>query len=160
MVTKELACRAAYLALICMMAEIETVSASEQEAEPRVSYQFAQDLAPYVGVLRHGKVWLGHLDAAGNFLPEPRVAPLDPGAPFSGPQYVVINKPTRPNEPVYEYRSATLIRGVLDNEGNFIPEIGTKVISIKEFQYGPNALRIYNLPGKFVKKSVDGTDKE
>jgi hypothetical protein len=33
---------------------------------------------------------------------------------------------------------------------NFVPEIGSKVIPLKDYQPGKKALRIYNLPGKLV----------
>jgi hypothetical protein len=56
---------------------------------------------------------------------------------------------------VYEFRTGKLIPGDL-GAGYFEPKPGSKVISFEEYKYdptNPQCLRIYNLPGKFVKKS-------
>ena len=50
------------------------------------------------------------------------------------------------------YRSGTLIRGIIDDEGDFIPDVGSTVIDFKDYKYSSRAPRIYNLPGKFVQK--------
>ncbi len=60
---------------------------------------------------------------------------------------------TLENEPVYEYRSGRLIKGELDKEGNFLPDLPGKVIDFKDYRYSKTAIRIYNLPGSFVKPS-------
>jgi RNA polymerase sigma factor (sigma-70 family) len=79
-------------------------------------YHFQEDLKRYVGLLRQGLVTLGHLDAKGNFIPLPRVEPIDSRNPFFGPVYTIINAPGRPDEPIYEFRSGRLIRGKLTDE--------------------------------------------
>jgi hypothetical protein len=54
--------------------------------------------------------------------------------------------------PVYEYRSGRLIEGLIDDDGNFVPAVDSKVIDFKSYRYGKKAIPIYNLPGSFVKK--------
>jgi hypothetical protein len=123
-------------------------------------YEYQEDLKRYIGNLREGQIILGNLDARGNFVPLPRVKPIEVGQPFSGPAYTIINRPLKPNEPVYEYRSGVLIKGTLDTEGNFLPEVGSKVLPFKDYRYGKDAPRIYNLPGKFVEKAGNGTKQK
>jgi hypothetical protein len=51
-------------------------------------------------------------------------------------------------EGVYEYRSGRLIPGTLQKTGNFVPDVGSKVIDFKEYDPDPpRKRRIYNLPG-------------
>jgi hypothetical protein len=40
----------------------------------------------------------------------------------------------------------------MDEEGNFVPLVGAKVTDFKDYLYSPSAPKIYNLPGKFVRK--------
>ncbi|HET6572006.1 MAG TPA: hypothetical protein VFG68_00260 [Fimbriiglobus sp.] len=50
------------------------------------------------------------------------------------------------HEEVYEYRSGRLIKGTLHKTGNFVPELGSKVLDFKD--YDPHGRRrVYNLPG-------------
>jgi hypothetical protein len=126
--------------------------AGAQAEGEKVQYKYHEDLKPYVGLLRQGLVALGHLDSKGNFIPLPKVEPIDPRKPFSGPAYTIINRPSRPNEPVYEFRSALLVKGKLTGEGDFVPDEGGKVIALRDYHYGKEAPRIYNLPGKFVER--------
>lgn len=56
-----------------------------------------------------------------------------------------------PNEKVYEYRSGILVPMVFDEYRGLIPEVGGKIIDFKDYRYSPEARRIYNLPGRFVK---------
>lgn len=35
----------------------------------------------------------------------------------------------------------------LDEDGNFVPALGSKAIDFKEYHYSKDAPRIYNLPG-------------
>jgi hypothetical protein len=117
-----------------------------------MDYEFQQDLTPYYALVRDGKFVLGHLDAAGNFIPVAGMAPLKVGQAFSGPAYTELNVARNRNEPVFEYRSGRLVKGVLDREGNFVPDAGSTVLDFKDYRYAPDAVRIYNLPGRFVKK--------
>jgi hypothetical protein len=70
-----------------------------------------------------------------------------------------INRPQFDVESVYEYRSGKLIPGFLTKNWRFSPEGGEKIIDFSEYQYGPGAIRIYNLPGKFVKRSDYESEK-
>jgi hypothetical protein len=155
----------ALVRLACVLYSIWGVlglGGGQAHAEPggeKVRYEYRQDLKPYVGILRQGLVTLGHLDAKGNFIPLPRVEPIDPRKPFSGPGYTVINKPARLNEPVYEFRSGRLVKGKLTEEGDFVPDEGGKVISLGDYRYGKEAPRIYNLPGSFVEQKGGATPK-
>ena len=35
----------------------------------------------------------------------------------------------------------------------FVPEVGAAVIRFEDSRYGPDAIRIWNLPGQFVTKA-------
>ena len=111
-------------------------------------YEFVPDTDPLFRLSRIGYFAIGKLDEAGNFIPDPRWADVThagSGIPFTQ----LLNGPPGP---AYEYRSGRLIPGELDKKGNFIPEIGGKIIPLEDYRPGPKAIRIYNLPGRFVKK--------
>jgi hypothetical protein len=136
------------------------------------TYRYEQDVDRMVGYRQEGQILFGHLDADGNFTRDRNFSSIpDPayrrGSAVSScvtseraegkalaytDSYVVINKPRIANEPVYEYRAGNLIKGNLDNEGNFIPELDSEVIPFTDYRYDWKALRIYNLPGEFVSK--------
>jgi hypothetical protein len=144
---------ARYAWVLCSFASALGADRARAQAEgEKVQYEYRQDLKPYVGLLRQGLVALGHLDPKGNFIPLPKVEPIDPRNPFSGPTYSIINRPTRSNELVYEFRSGLLVKGKLTEEGDFVPDEGGKVIALRDYNYGKEAPRIYNLPGKFVER--------
>lgn len=116
-------------------------------------YVFVPGMKGPVALLHEGYVIPGNLDAAGTFLPDPKCLPYKWGEGRSaGRAYRVIN--CLPGT-AYEYRSGRLILGFIDQEGTFIPDLGSKVISIKDYKPGGNAAPIYNLPGKFVKKGEE-----
>jgi hypothetical protein len=138
-------------ALVAALALVADQACAQAEGQ-KVQYEYREDLKPYVGLLRQGLVALGHLDPKGNFIPLPKVEPIDPRNPFSGPAYTIINRPIRPNEPVYEFRSGLLVKGKLTEEGDFVPDQGGKVIPLRDYHYGKEAPRIYNFPGKFVER--------
>lgn len=70
-----------------------------------------------------------------------------------------INQPAIRNEQVYEYRSGRLIPGYLQQNCDFLPEPGEAIIEFKDYVYSKTSKRIYNLPGKFVKRSEYETEK-
>jgi hypothetical protein len=139
-------------------------------------YQYDKDCERLVGFRQEGQILVGYLDADGNFTRDRKYSPIPdtayPANPaLSSPDkserseestqlytgtYEVINKPRIANEPVYEYRAGSLIKGNLDNKGNFIPELESEVKPFTDYRYDWKALRIYNLPGKFVWKSQGG----
>ncbi len=114
-------------------------------------YEFVSDISRYAAVL-HGELYsIGKLDAKGNFLADRQWIDLDVHRPTSAgfPPCKMINSP---KGRAYEYRSGRLIVGELDDKGNFLPDVGSKVISFKDYRYNAKAIRIYNLPGSFKKK--------
>jgi hypothetical protein len=119
-----------------------------------VQYRFVQDLDRSVAIVRANLIVFGQLDAAGNFIQD-RKRPSHPlGAPFSGPGFSRLNQEAA-GEPVYEFRSDHLIRGSFDESGNFVPDPGSIVLDFKDYRYRPDGIRIYNLPGRFVKVEED-----
>ena len=113
-------------------------------------YRFAPDTNRWVGIKRNATGGaIGKLDSAGNFTPDRLYLDVNVTGPLSNvPPFTVIN---RPAARAYEYRSGRLIPGSIDEDGNFIPKLGGKIISFKEYRYGPNAPRIWNLPGRFIR---------
>jgi hypothetical protein len=121
-------------------------------------YEYVQDTNRYVMVV-HGDLYsIGKLDDNGNFITDKRYVNMS-GMLSNIPAATLINIPLKRQKHVYEYRSGRLIKGQVDEEGNFIPDLGSKVISFKDYHYSPDALRIYNLPGKFVRKGEKETTK-
>jgi hypothetical protein len=98
---------------------------------------------------------IGKLDEAGNFVvPHRGYFQFRRGQPLSRvPPCTPING--EPEKNVYEYRSGTLVPGAIDDDGNFIPTLDAKVIDFKDYVYSPKAAKIYNLPGKFVRKGEE-----
>ncbi len=95
-------------------------------------YEFVSDISRYAAVL-HGELYsIGKRPTSAGF-----------------PPCKMINSP---KGRAYEYRSGRLIVGELDDKGNFLPDVGSKVISFKDYRYNAKAIRIYNLPGSFKKK--------
>ena len=125
-------------------------------ASAPAEYEFAPDTEPWVAVL-HGETFsIGRLDGDGNFVtPDPNFIRLDIRAkdPAGVPPYTMINSP---KGRVYEYRSGRLILGQLNETGDFVPDLDSKVSSLESYlkDYEPGrSLRIYNLPGKIAKKA-------
>jgi hypothetical protein len=116
--------------------------------EPPVEYEFVPDLDRYVMMTRGPAQSVGKLDAAGNFVPDRRWLNVR-GKVSGAPPYTLI---TGAAGPAYEYRSGRLVKGRLDEDGNFVPQLGSVVIPLRAYDPGPGAAPIYNLPGRFVKK--------
>ena len=114
-------------------------------------YEYRQALKRLVALSREEGIYFGHLDARGNFVKLPGAKPLDGSF---GPKS--INWRRNADESVYEFRTGALIKGKFDARLNFIPDVGSTVISFKDYRYSKDAIRIYNLPGTFVEK----TDKK
>jgi hypothetical protein len=102
-----------------------------------------------VALLNGTTYTIGKLDATGRFTPDRKFSPMKYGSGGSGLSYDMLNDSPGP---AYEYRSGRLILGNIDAQGDFIPDLGSKVIPFKDYRPGPDALPIYNLPGKFVRK--------
>ncbi len=115
-------------------------------------------------------VEFGHLSDEGEFVPDADLPSILRSGlripikydPFGTPVYYTVPEPPWQRgpkqegqkesdpEPAYEYRSGRLIKGMLQSTGNFVPELGSKVIDFKGYDPDENR-RIYNLPGKLIK---------
>lgn len=113
--------------------------------EDKIDYEFIPRVNRECALGLAGKNYAGRLDAAGNFVWEPTWS-----AGISGPELLNMAD----DKPVYEYRSGYLIKGIINEHLKFVPELGSKVISFKDYRYSKNAIRIYNLPGEFVDKNL------
>lgn len=116
---------------------------------PRIDY--GTPAGPtYIGLQRGDKLWLGALDAAGNFVPDYRAGWLPIGGHSAAPRYIGLNTMLSANTSAltYEHRSGRLIKGVLVPDGSFVPELGSRVTELKDFSYDPDQPlhEIYNLP--------------
>ncbi len=123
-------------------------------------YQFVADTSKYVAIVRGVKVSFGKLDARGNFHPGSDWIDLRANGLLSAgipPAYMINDR-----GPAYEFRSGTLIRGRLIESGDFVPDVGARVMDFRDYRYDPAGPRIYNLPGRFVlrQKKGDGTAKK
>jgi hypothetical protein len=140
------------------VSEPPTGPAAVRKLLESVEYEYVEDLKTMVRHRCGDMMYIGYLDAAGNFYPDadyPRGWPARRGGNF--PIARVTNGPfVLPEDRVYEFRSGRLILGVLKENGDFIPDLGAKVIPFKDYRYSKDALRIYNLPGKFVEKGKKG----
>jgi hypothetical protein len=122
-------------------------------------FEFVEETGTLVGLQRGDDLLIGRLDFAGNFVQDLRwkdVKMKDRIQPFSYLPWVQVINSRRPHlEDVYEFRSGRLIKGELDKDGNFIPDLGSKVIDFKDYQYKKDSLYIYNLPGYFREKKAN-----
>jgi hypothetical protein len=113
-------------------------------------YVFVQDTERYVGVFRGQDFLLGKLNAEGDFIQTARYAR---DARLSQiPHYTGLNGLREKPIKAYEFRSGRLIKGELGTDGSFIPEAGSTVLLFKDYHYSPDAIPIWNLPGRFEKK--------
>ena len=99
---------------------------------------------------------MGHLDKAGNFTADDAVGvPLDspPGIKVAWDARLTNFPADKTSELVYEYRSGRLVKGTLINDGHFIPERGSEIMSFGRYIPIKGNLRIYNLPGRFVDRA-------
>lgn len=136
------------LASVLLVATFLAALSPGAPAPMPTEYEFVPNTDTWFRLSRGGRIDIGKLDEAGNFVPDPRWCNV-PGVASGVPLGELLNGPAGP---AYEYRSGRLIPGELDKKGYFIPEIGGKIISLEDYRPGPKAIRIYNLPGKFVKK--------
>jgi hypothetical protein len=136
------------LAVVVFLAvEIMNVKGSaekEGDKKKETEYVYKEDLGRIVAMLKGGKVVYGQLDAAGNFLDVEQLKPE-----------WVMNEPREPDEPVYEYRSGTLIKGILRKDGKFVPDEGSEIVDFKKYEKKKGVPRIYNLPGVLEEKKKE-----
>ncbi len=118
-------------------------------------FEFRPELRKVL-LARDGRWFLGFLDSDGRFLTSEEVIG-GVSLPYLLPpahNYPIAVKGVE--EPVYEFRSGLLTKGILDGFGNFVPQVGSTIIAFKAYRPGKDALRIYNLPGQFVPKVKAG----
>ena len=137
------------LFLTCVSSHVPRLPGEDKGAGNREEYEFVEDLSREVWIIQGDAMLYGKLDAAGNFVSDWKQNPFR-RAPQSGPSGIVINSP--PQKGVYEFRSGRLVPGDIDDKRNFVPTVGGRIIEFKDYHYGLKAPKIYNLPGKFVRK--------
>jgi hypothetical protein len=147
-------CRSYWFAAIASSILVTSLFGGVEPLADRGEYVFVENTNYRVGLKHNGTYIIGYLDRTGMFTTDRKCAPIKVGESVSGPAFTVLN-----GDPgtAYEYRSGRLILGQIDKDGTFVPALGSKVISIKDYRPGGNAAPIYNLPGRFVKK---GEEKE
>ncbi len=142
--------------LFCLVGAQISCSKSEnyEYVEDTSNYEYVEDTSRIIGVELHQMLLLGKLDAAGNFIQNPGSFPFKAGGAMSpGAPNEIINCRAPGKEHVYELRSGRLIKGELDKEGNFIPDLGSKVLDFKDYRFKKkDPVYIYNLPGYFKEK--------
>jgi hypothetical protein len=147
-----------HLLLIWVLTSVASLSLG-QSPKPKevVEYLFEPSSHTKVTLWRGEKWHVGFLDGDGEFVTTQVLKGLS--VPFELPPfYHFPSGIDEKGELVYEYRSGQLVKGTLNWEGNFVPEAGSRVISLKDYHHGKDALRIYNLPGRFV--AVKKSDKK
>jgi hypothetical protein len=160
--------------VIIFLASVSVALANDPVAkhDGGVKYKYNADFPIHVSIDRGRHHYRGTLDEDGDFLMGPGGRdPVSIGL-SGGLIWFLSYNSTSDGEPeaVYEFRSGVLIKGKLawtgpqrqtlgDNDSywNFIPEIGSKVIPLEGFHPDRLALRIYNLPGKFVPEEKEKT---
>jgi hypothetical protein len=111
-------------------------------------YVFVEDLTREVALYRGEFVLLGKLDKHGELQVESKNLKNSTSLPEW--RKIAINDATPPGKKTYELRSDRLIRGEIKENGSFVPDLGVKIIEFKDYKYSPDAIPIYNLPGRFV----------
>jgi hypothetical protein len=136
--------------------------ASETSLARISEYEYVVDLSVKYGVFHSKMLYFGRLDSHGQFVADPKNPPL----PYSGIGSMPKRMPARlmqslvPDEKLYQYNAARLVPGILKPDAAttstyFYPDLGGKIIEFSEYlkDYDPKkSRRIYNLPGRIVKK--------
>jgi hypothetical protein len=121
-----------------------------QEDEKQRAFVFIEDTDRWVEVYRNKSRLIGKIDKRGEFHVEHTL-----GVEFSTsgglPAGILVIPASGPAIDVYEYRSGMLIPGQL-KDGYFVPKKGGTIVSFDEYKYGPEAKKIWNLPGHFEEK--------
>src|ERR1700687_3858084 len=117
-------------------------------APPPEEDVFVKDSDSWVAIGKVQVRLVGKLDANGEFTQTHRYEVGHSKAP----PYTLINFPGPKPKNVYEFRSGRLIKGELTTEGNFVPETSSTIIKFEDYEFSPDAIPIWNLPGTFMKK--------
>ena len=122
---------------------------STPPSAPAERYVFVENTDVWVGVIRGEACLIGKFDKNGDFTHEIKRKSVGGGS-AGIPAHGVVNAAGSTPRKVYEFRSCVLIPGELRKDGNFVPEVGGKIIAFADYKYTPEATRIWNLPGGFV----------
>ena len=140
------------------------ISCSSNERQVGVEYVYVHLPKKFVGI-KHGKNYsIGKLDAAGNFIPDKDWLDIEVGAPLMhSPGGSIVNLNPYPKK-TYEFRSRRLVLGIIDEDGSFIPDLESNVITLEEYlkHYDPldkDVSPIYNLPGKITRKGEENYEE-
>jgi hypothetical protein len=129
---------------------------------PPAEYVFVRDTDRWVGLYRGGTIYIGKLDADGKFHDSVRIDHNKrySGMEREGKKYALISWPELDRlRPAYEYRAGTLVKGVINSDGVFVPDPEAPAIPFWQYKYSPTAPPIWNLPGTFQKKEPPGGAK-
>jgi hypothetical protein len=119
--------------------------------------EFVENTKPLISIMRNELQYMGNWDSAGDFIRAPGMSVYRVGQPFRTMPPSAVRPANMPfgvsTEKVYEFRSGMLIKGILERNGNFVPDLDSKVMPFAEYRPNERTLRIYNLPGRFVKRA-------
>jgi hypothetical protein len=130
------------MGLFCCAAVALGVGYHPREPE----YVYVPDTAREVGFHRQRVLFIGTLDADGNFYVERQYDDDQPGSRKIG-RLTWIGK----WGPAYELRAGKLVKGEIDGAGVFVPDPWAPVIRFQDYRFSPDAIPIWNLPGYFKK---------
>jgi hypothetical protein len=139
------------------------------ENKETTQFEFLVDLQPRYLMHYLEVIYIGRLDATGQFVPDPKIPPklldLKSGVQLAGPAPPSLFDAHTRDRPefdgrVYEFRAGRLIPGIIKQDMKtgfryFYPDLDGKVIEMSDYlkAYDPKKSRIiYNLPGRIVKK--------
>ena len=116
---------------------------------PNERYVFVENTNRWVVIIRGEWQLIGKLDKNGDFIQDKK---YKKGQGGSRPSSVLINSSghASKSKKVYEFRSGALIPGEIQPDGQFVPQVGGKIIPFKDYNYSPTATPIWNLPGVFL----------
>jgi hypothetical protein len=115
---------------------------------PKQRYVFVENTDRWVGLIRGEAYLIGKLDKNGDFTSEMKLRP-DSASSAGVPVHGLLNGSNMVEKKVYEFRSGVLVPGEIRKDGNFVPEVGGKIIAFADYTYTPDATPIWNLPGGF-----------
>jgi hypothetical protein len=106
--------------------------------------------ATYYSIIRGQTKFILKVDATGDY---EQVMKLKTNAPASAvPPSRLVNGSGVAPFAAYEFRSGRLILGTMTEAGHFVPDADSKIMRFGDYKYGPKAIPIWNLPGRFMAK--------
>jgi hypothetical protein len=123
--------------------------------QPDSRFEFQEDTKRDVSIMRGKSQFFGNWNSAGDFIRWPGSSEYSVGQKYSAMPPTAIRPANQPHglstENVYEYRSGMIVPGVLTQDGNFIPDLGGRVMALSDYLATDPRVSIYNLPGRIVK---------